>query len=198
MGARTLPCSAPSAHSTNRNAIGAAVVPRPLSVLLPLPPTAARCYAGTEKELTGTSEDAALFSQFLQEDLAVPAENITLMDQSGDRPPTAGGIRKALNWYIGKAAEGDSLLLYFAGHGTSVRPPLPPLDPPLWTPLQLWQLPLLCRCSSCTHARLATNPRTPHTPSSGSVSGAALHGCVAVCVLHTSTCTPLPACASQA
>lgn len=70
------------------------------------------------KDLEGPIHDVAVLKTVLQTNWDVSAKNIsTLVDEQA----TESNIKSAIQSLINKTSPGDDILIYFSGHGTSVR-----------------------------------------------------------------------------
>lgn len=73
-------------------------------------------YPQPENCLAGPVNDVFLMSSLLQE-MGFPADNIRVVL---NERATAAGIRERLRWLLGEARGGDTLFLFFAGHGAQI------------------------------------------------------------------------------
>ena len=73
-------------------------------------------YPDPENCLAGPVNDVFMMSSLLQE-LGFPVDGIRVVL---NERATAQGIRERLRWLLGEARAGDTLLLFFAGHGAQI------------------------------------------------------------------------------
>jgi hypothetical protein len=73
-------------------------------------------YPDPENCLAGPVNDVFMVSSVLQE-LGFPADNIRVVL---NERATAAGIRERLHWLLDDAGDGDTLFLFFAGHGAQI------------------------------------------------------------------------------
>ncbi len=76
-------------------------------------------YPDPRNNLKGCVNDVLLMAKTLREQygFAGPSDVKLLTDERA----TTAGIRKGLEWLVGEAAAGDSLVFHYSGHGTQVR-----------------------------------------------------------------------------
>jgi hypothetical protein len=79
-------------------------------------------HGGDLHPLRGAVPDVEEFQSYLQTYLAVPREHILVLT---DSKATRAAIIKALHDLAedGRIAKGDAILVYYAGHGTELKPP---------------------------------------------------------------------------
>ena len=73
---------------------------------------------GERLQLHGPPNDVALMREYLTSIAGFAEENVVTLADNGPRPPESAAIRAELQNLHGKLAEGDFVLLYFAGHGS--------------------------------------------------------------------------------
>eukprot|EP01012_Entosiphon_sulcatum_P001444 TRINITY_DN10275_c0_g1_i1.p1 TRINITY_DN10275_c0_g1~~TRINITY_DN10275_c0_g1_i1.p1 ORF type:complete len:371 (-),score=36.26 TRINITY_DN10275_c0_g1_i1:165-1277(-) len=81
-------------------------------------------YPGTALQLKGCIWDVHRIQRMLHRFgfAATPQSVLVLTDDTADTRvrPTRGNILRAMQWLVSEAAPGDSLFLYFSGHGSQV------------------------------------------------------------------------------
>jgi hypothetical protein len=81
-------------------------------------------YFETDGELGGCINDANFFLEYLQEYEGFNEDTVWLLtddQQEGEYVPTKENIMNALDWLVEDCQPGDSLVLFYAGHGASVE-----------------------------------------------------------------------------
>jgi len=74
-------------------------------------------YPGTEEDLTGPREDAAIFRDVLIRKYGFKADNIiTLTDRNGNRDQIINAFRR----FLGQAGPNGTVVFYYSGHGTQL------------------------------------------------------------------------------
>ncbi len=76
-------------------------------------------YPSSADALNRAGMDALDFYRFLSEEMGVPADHIVLLV---DEMATAAAFRTTFQDLIGRAGEGDKVLVFFSGHGDQLPP----------------------------------------------------------------------------
>ncbi|XP_052194002.1 metacaspase-1-like [Diospyros lotus] len=80
-------------------------------------------YHGQQNSIKGSVNDVRMMSYFLVNRFRFPNESIFVLTEEERDPyrmPTKRNIQTALHWLIQSCQSGDSLVLFYSGHGTKV------------------------------------------------------------------------------
>ncbi|MCP3685446.1 MAG: caspase family protein [bacterium] len=75
-------------------------------------------YTNTNWNLSGCTKDAEIMSGILQDHFGFPRKNIRLLL---DERATSEEIIHRLEWLINNSVSGDSIVFFYAGHGSRIR-----------------------------------------------------------------------------
>jgi hypothetical protein len=81
-------------------------------------------YFNSEGELGGCINDANFFLEYLQEYEGFNEDTVWVLtddQEEGESVPTKENIMNALDWLVQDCQPGDSLVLFYAGHGASIE-----------------------------------------------------------------------------
>ncbi|KAK2662959.1 hypothetical protein Ddye_001533 [Dipteronia dyeriana] len=81
-------------------------------------------YKNSKDELKGTINDVNNMKDLLIHYFGFSEDNLLILTEEKDDPkviPTKKNIEKGLQWLVEGCRDGDSLVFYFAGHGSSVE-----------------------------------------------------------------------------